>query len=571
MIGQTLGSYRVVSKIGEGGMGVVYLAEHEFLQRKAAVKVLLPVFSNDQEVVNRFINEAKAATVIHHPGIVQVFDFGKLPDGSAYLAMEYLEGESLDMRLKRLGRVSVPEALRITLHCASALAAAHQAGIVHRDLKPENIFLVPDSTAEGGERAKILDFGIAKLNDDHRGSVKTRTGSVMGTPTYMAPEQCQGADSVDHRADIYALACVMFHLLCGRPPFLGQGVGELLVAHITQPAPTVRSINPDVPPSLDALLQRALAKLPAERFASMAEFGAGLATLTGQARSGAWAPVAGMPYPNVPGSYPGTGPYAGPGMGQGMGSSPGMGQGMGQGMGSSPGMGQGMGQGMGSVPGMVPNMGSYPGMPSTPGTAPRMVSGSTLGAAAAQNLTHGTLPGSGRNKRAMIITAAAVATAVAGVLIFVLAGQEEIPVLEPLQEPAQENPDPQGTTPDTPTNPDVKPDVAPEVEPDVAPEVKPDVAPAVEPIRVEVTSEPAGAKVFATGGDEPLGVTPYTYEAAPSDGEITLRLELEGYKTAAVSFAGDRNGEARKALEKDSKRTGKRSPKKQSDDEFGYR
>ncbi|HWN66510.1 MAG TPA: protein kinase [Haliangium sp.] len=528
MIGETLGSYRVVSKIGEGGMGVVYLAEHTFLERKAAVKVLLPAFSNDQEVVNRFVNEAKAATVIHHPGIVQVFDFGKLPDGSAYLVMEYLEGESLDARLKRLGRVSVTEALRITHHCASALAAAHQVGIVHRDLKPENIIMVPDPQIEGGERAKILDFGIAKLTDEqHRGSVKTRTGSVMGTPTYMAPEQCLGAGEVDHRADIYALACVMFHLLCGRPPFVGQGVGELLIAHVREPAPWARSINLEVPPAVDALLQRALAKEPAARFASMSEFAAALAALLNHSRSGSWpeVPAAAIPYVPSPGSYPGPGPYPGTG--------------------SFPGMVTGSGQG------------SYPGT----GSAPRMVTGSTIGAAAAQNLTHGTLPGTAR-KRAVIIASVAGTTTVAlSILLAILSTREpdEIPVLEPVSQPATAGTDTQ-PEPQTPTN-TIKPE-----EPK-APEPTP-----AQPIEVEVTSEPAGAKVFAQDSDEPLGVTPFTYQAPPSDGQITLRLELRGYKTAEVSFPGDHSGTAPPlALQKESKRDRKSPRNSGSEDEFGYR
>ena len=527
MIGETLGSYRIVSKIGEGGMGVVYLAAHTFLERKAAVKVLLPVFSNDPEVVNRFVNEAKAATVINHPGIVQVFDFDKLPDGSAYLVMEFLEGESLDARLKRLGRVSIIEALRITQHCAGALAAAHQAGIVHRDLKPENIFMVPDPQIEGGERAKILDFGIAKLTDDQqRGSVKTRTGSVMGTPTYMAPEQCLGAGEVDYRADIYALGCVMFHLLCGRPPFVGSGVGELLIAHVREPAPWAASINPSVPPAVDVVLQRTLAKEPGARFASMGELSSALEALIAQARSGTWAEVPGMP---AAGSHtPSTGSYPG------------------------------SGQKLGSYPGTVSGVGSYPGT----GSAPRMLTGSTIGAAAAQNLTHGTLAGTGR-KRALIIAMAAVAT-MSIIATAILGSQgdtaENIPVLQPLHEGAATEPD---------TEPGTKMGELAVVDPVIEP-AEPEPPP-VQPIKVEVTSEPTGAKVFVEGSDEPLGVTPYTYEALPTDEEITLRLDIHGYKSDTVSFRGDLNGQAKVTLHREHRR--ERRPPKHSkpDDGFGYR
>jgi serine/threonine protein kinase len=566
MIGENLGSYRVVRKIGEGGMGAVYLAEHTLLQRKAAVKVLLPAFSNDEEVVQRFFNEAKATNAIAHPAIVQVFDVGNLKDGRAYLIMEFLEGESLDARLKRLGRLSVSDALRITVHCASALAAAHQAGIVHRDLKPENIFLIPDPQVDGGERAKVLDFGIAKLTDDRQsGSVKTRTGSVMGTPTYMAPEQCRGAGEIDHRADIYALGCVLFHLLCGRPPFVGQGLGDILVAQMREPAPWARTFNPEVPAGVDEALQRALAKAPEARFTSMAEFAAALAAGSGQNISPrvSWgqstpAPSAANPgYTPAPGSYPGHGSYP-PGSQPGTGSYPGTGS--------------------------QPGHGSYPGTGSMMGTGPRNITGSTLGAAAAQNLTHGTMAGN-RRRRAMIIGLVAVATTVGGILAVVMGGEsggaEDIPVLQPLQEPSvAANPQPgaatgaaTGTTPGTTTDPAGNPATGPEIDPSGTPEIEIEPTPAEPaPIAVEVTSQPAGAKVFAPDSTEPLGVTPYSYEAPSSPDRITLRLELDGYKPAEVSFPGDRNGVAQLVLQKAAKRSdGKRPRNPSPDDEFGYR
>ncbi len=545
MIGENLGSYRVIRKIGEGGMGAVYLAEHTLLQRKAAVKVLLPAFSNDEEVVQRFFNEAKATNAIAHPAIVQVFDVGNLKDGRAYLIMEFLEGESLDARLKRLGRLSVLDALRITVHCASALAAAHQAGIVHRDLKPENIFLIPDPQVEGGERAKVLDFGIAKLTDDRQsGSVKTRTGSVMGTPTYMAPEQCRGAGEIDHRADIYALACVLFHLLCGRPPFLGQGLGDILVAHMREPPPWARNFVPEVPAGVDEALQRALAKAPEARFASMVEFSAALVAGSGQGLSprASWGhstPAPGVPVPTAGnhGSYPGTGSYPGHGS--------------------------------------QPGHGSYPNTGSLVGTGPRMVTGSTLGAAAAQNLTHGTMAGT-RRRRAMIIGLVAVATTVGGILAVVMGGSggaEDIPVLQPLQEPSVAAKLQPGTTPGTKTDPTGNPATAPEDNPSGTTPAEPAAAEPA-PIAVEVTSQPAGAKVFAPDGTEPLGVTPYSYEAPSSPDRITLRLELDGYKPSEVTFPGDRNGVAQLVLQKapaGKRPDGKRPKNPSSDDEFGYR
>src|SRR5882724_9906350 len=161
--GTELGAYRVVREIGRGGMGTVWLAEHAMLGRRAAIKVLHPMYSSDPAIVTRFFNEARAATAISDPGIVQIFDFGHHVDGSAYIVMELLEGETLEDRLRRHTALPVAEALRIMRQLATSLGAAHRAGIVHRDLKPENIFMVPDPEAAGGERPKVVDFGIAKL------------------------------------------------------------------------------------------------------------------------------------------------------------------------------------------------------------------------------------------------------------------------------------------------------------------------------------------------------------------------------------------------------------------------
>jgi serine/threonine-protein kinase len=239
-------------------MGAVYSAVHTLLGRAAAVKILLPELSRDQEVVTRFFNEARAAAAIRHPSIVEIYDFGWHTDGSAYLVMEHLRGESLAARLAR-GRMSVAGVMMAVRQIAGALAAAHRIGIVHRDLKPENIFLVPDPEVAGGERIKLLDFGIAKLvadNDQHR---MTRPGAILGTPTYMAPEQCRG-EPVDHRADLYSLGCITFELCTGRPPFIDGGVGGVLSSHVHEQPLRVSSLAADIPPVLDDLVQRLLVK-----------------------------------------------------------------------------------------------------------------------------------------------------------------------------------------------------------------------------------------------------------------------------------------------------------------------
>ncbi|HWU90906.1 MAG TPA: serine/threonine-protein kinase, partial [Kofleriaceae bacterium] len=263
MKGQVIGQYRVTGVLGEGGMGVVYAAEHTLLGRPAAVKVLLPELSRNQEVVTRFFNEARSATAIRHPGIVEIYDFGWMPDGAAFIVMERLEGETLRTRRER-APMPWSAALAVTRQIAGALGAAHAKGIVHRDLKPDNIFLVPDPEVPGGERIKLLDFGIAKLAGSSPGQHKTRTGMVMGTPTYMAPEQCRGV-AVDSRADLYSLGCILFELCAGRPPFVGEGEGDVLAAHIHMPPPALGSAARDVPKEVELLVGRLLAKAPLER------------------------------------------------------------------------------------------------------------------------------------------------------------------------------------------------------------------------------------------------------------------------------------------------------------------
>ncbi|MBW2524758.1 MAG: serine/threonine protein kinase, partial [Deltaproteobacteria bacterium] len=285
MIGQTLGSYTIRSEIGVGGMGRVYAAEHELIGRQAAVKLLLPELSQDKQLVDRFFNEARASAVIKNPGIVDIYDFGYAEDGSAYLIMELLDGESLGDRLDK-GRLPDEEVLRIGRQVASTLAAVHQADIIHRDLKPDNIFLVPDSEVRGGERAKILDFGIAKLSS-HRapGTSKTQTGQVMGSPLYMSPEQCRGAGEVDARADIYSLGCILYEMACGRPLFDGEGVGEVLGKQIYEQPEAPRSVCSDVSPRLEAIVLRALAKDPDDRYATMDELVDAIEQATGEPAS----------------------------------------------------------------------------------------------------------------------------------------------------------------------------------------------------------------------------------------------------------------------------------------------
>jgi eukaryotic-like serine/threonine-protein kinase len=268
MIGRTLGSYVIVEQIGAGGMGEVYLAKHRRIERKAAIKLLLPALSRDADIVNRFFNEARATSLITHPGIVQIFDCDVFED-RAYIVMEYLEGANLNAALIRNGAFEIPMALWVCGQIASALTAAHAKGIIHRDLKPENVFLAQDPLRGGATVVKILDFGIAKLTDRTGPSSHTRTGSILGTPIYMSPEQCRGISSIDHRTDIYALGGILFEMLAGRPPFVKEAPGDLLIAHVSEAPPAPSSFQPAIPPELDRLVLRMLAKSPDDRPPSM--------------------------------------------------------------------------------------------------------------------------------------------------------------------------------------------------------------------------------------------------------------------------------------------------------------
>jgi serine/threonine-protein kinase len=277
MLALTIGNYRVVRQLGEGGMGVVYEAEHQTMGRRAAIKVLRAELVRDQEVIRRFFNEARATNEIRHSGIVQIYDCGTTADGAPWLIMELLQGENLSARIRRLGRLHAAGAVEIAAQTTSVLGAAHDAGIIHRDLKPDNLFIVRDPDLASGERVKVLDFGIAKLGIAGGGgsgggaSLRTRTGMLMGTPVYMSPEQCRGTKQVDGRSDIYSLGIIIYEMLAGEPPFMSEGVGELFDGHMNQPVPPLSAKNAAVPAALAGVVHKALAKSPGDRFQTMAE------------------------------------------------------------------------------------------------------------------------------------------------------------------------------------------------------------------------------------------------------------------------------------------------------------
>jgi serine/threonine protein kinase len=259
LINHTIGNYRVTSLLGEGGMGVVYLAQHPVFGRKVAIKLLHAVLARDADIVARFFNEARAIHMVAHENIVEILDFGQTPDGQPYFIMEYLSGESLSDAIAR-GPMATEQVEAIGVQMCKALGAAHGKGIVHRDLKPHNVQLV--IKADGALQVKILDFGVAKIlaSPDGTNSVKTRTGSLMGTPLYMSPEQCKGAGVLDHRTDIYSLGVILFEMLSGRPPFTAEGVGELFAKHMLEDPPMVTEFAPNAPPHMAAAIMKALAK-----------------------------------------------------------------------------------------------------------------------------------------------------------------------------------------------------------------------------------------------------------------------------------------------------------------------
>jgi serine/threonine protein kinase len=270
LIGQTLrGTYRILATLDQGGMGLVFEAEHTRLRRRVAVKVLARHLTTDTQALARFNREAEIISQLEHPHIVQILDFDTTEQGEPYIVMELLKGESLSERLERDGCLPIEESARIAHQAASGLFAAHQASIVHRDLKPANIFLT--NTPGQGRVVKLLDFGISK----RVGVGRSLTGEfdVLGTPDYMAPEQALGKTAnVDPRGDQYALAVIAFEMLSGQTPFSGNDLMEVLQKVVGASAPPVERFAPHVSPLVSAVLKRGLEKNPAARYPTVLDF-----------------------------------------------------------------------------------------------------------------------------------------------------------------------------------------------------------------------------------------------------------------------------------------------------------
>ena len=272
LVGETIADrYHVLRKLGEGGMGQVYLAEHVKMQRKSAVKVMNPSMVHDADAISRFNREAANASRINHPNVAAIYDFGETSDGLIYLAMEFIEGEPLTKIIERSGALPPARAASIASQTANALAVAHDMGIVHRDLKPDNIMIAKGR--DGADVVKVVDFGIAKATESEKQKV-TKTGLVVGTPEYMSPEQLAG-DKLDGRSDLYSLALVTFNMLTGKLPFPSETVQESMIMRLTDRPRTLTEITGQAhwPPELQAVLDRALARDLGERYATATDFG----------------------------------------------------------------------------------------------------------------------------------------------------------------------------------------------------------------------------------------------------------------------------------------------------------
>ena len=271
LVGTTLsGKYRIDARLNEGGMGTVYRGTHVLMDKTVAIKVLRPSLAADEKIVARFSREARAASRISHPNALSVTDFGEDESGHVFLVMEYLSGKTLKSVIRDEGPLPLARVVDIARQVGDALHAAHEQGVVHRDLKSDNIMLLDTMT---GDHAKVLDFGIAKINEPD-GAVDTNLTApnlVIGTPQYMSPEQCSQDSEIDSRSDIYSFGVILYEMLVGHVPFSGDSPTMVMMKHLQDPVPSVMEERSDVPASVARVVARAMAKMPSNRYQNVAE------------------------------------------------------------------------------------------------------------------------------------------------------------------------------------------------------------------------------------------------------------------------------------------------------------
>jgi serine/threonine-protein kinase len=301
LIGTTLaGKYRIDARLNEGGMGTVYRGTHVLMEKTVAIKVLRPSLAADEKIVARFSREARAASRINHPNALTVTDFGEDENGIVFLVMEFLSGRTLKQLIRDDGPLPLTRVVEIVRQVGDALNAAHTQGVVHRDLKSDNIMLV-DTMA--GDHAKVLDFGIAKINEPEgkRDTELTAPNLVIGTPQYMSPEQCSQDSPIDSRSDIYSLGVIMYEMLVGHVPFTADSPTMVMMKHLQEPVPSVLEERSDLPASIGRVIARAMAKLPGNRYQTIAELIEDLTIASGTAQ---FAPVPASAPPPISTSAP---------------------------------------------------------------------------------------------------------------------------------------------------------------------------------------------------------------------------------------------------------------------------
>jgi hypothetical protein len=312
-IGTVVVGHRIEDLLGRGGMGFVYKAEHLDLGRRVALKVLAPELAHDDEFRTRFMQESRMAARLEHPSIIPIYEAGA-GDGLLYISMRLINGPDLGTIIAREGRMDAGRAVHLIAQIGNALDSAHRQGFVHRDVKPSNILVAPPSGDETGEHAWLCDFGLVKHFGATTGQRLTRTGAFMGTVQYVAPEQIEGR-TLDGRADVYALACVLYECLTGIVPFDRETDVATLWAHLNDPPPATRLVRPDLPGQLDAVIARAMAKRPDQRFATCGELVRAVRGVLAGPDAGPGAVAATRPAETAPAAAPGPGGYAPPSYG----------------------------------------------------------------------------------------------------------------------------------------------------------------------------------------------------------------------------------------------------------------